>query len=361
MAALLKSYQHGGNASALAQALGLPLGEILDFSASINPLGPPPEVLAAARQSLDWVQHYPEVDAASLRAALAYHHGIPDDCLLPGSGSTELIYLLPRVLRPRRALLVAPAFSEYARSLLQTGCAVDQVIWRPGGAFTLGLILDQLPGQVDLLVLANPGNPSGALIPAAELCRLRDQLPDQVTLLVDEAFIDFAPEQSLIVEAARRPNLYVLRSMTKFYAIPGLRAGYLAGPAEGIARLAAMREPWTLAVPALAAAKSCLEADSFRDKTLLELPALRDRLAAGLRKLGLEPLPSAANYLLVQIPAEFPNASVIAGRLAGQGILVRDCSNFFGLDQRYLRLAVRTDDEQQRLLLALANVLEGGE
>jgi len=361
MAALLKNYHHGGNAGALALALGRPLEEILDCSASINPLGPPGEVLEAARRALAAVQHYPEVEAASLRAALAQYHALPEECLLPGSGSTELIYLLPRVLQPHRALLVAPAFSEYERSLRQAGCAVDRVLWSPAVGFDQDLILRSLGEETDLLVLANPGNPSGALIPASGLRRLLDLLPRRLVLLLDEAFIDFCPEESLIAETAARPNLYVLRSLTKFYAIPGLRAGYLAGPGDGVARLADRREPWALSVPALAAAEACLRAGEFRSRTLLELPVLRAKLAAGLRSLGLEVFPSAANYLLLRLPPGVPDATAIAGRLAAKGILVRDCSNFFGLDRRFLRLAVRTDSEQQRLLQALAAVLEGEE
>ena len=155
--------EHGGGVSLAARELGLSPEEILDFSASINPLGIPPGVLAAARESLGAARHYPEIDGASLVDALAGFHGLPAAHLLAGSGSTELIYLLPRVLRPRRALLVTPSFSEYRRSLDQAGTAVDLFPLRPEEGFFLdpARLLRSVAADTDLVLLANPGNPSG--------------------------------------------------------------------------------------------------------------------------------------------------------------------------------------------------------
>lgn len=356
----LTPFAHGGNAAVLARRLGLPLAKILDASASINPFGPPAEVFQAARDALAQVQHYPEVDAASLREALASYHDLPADHLLPGSGSTELIYLIPRVFRPQRALLVAPCFSEYEKALLQADCAVGLVVQAPGEPFDLQRVFAALRDETELVVVANPGNPSGALIPPKQLLRLAFGLHEQALLLVDEAFIDFAPESSVLAKVPDHGNLYVLRSLTKFYAIPGLRAGYLAGPTAGVARLAQAREPWALSTPALAAAVSCLGAEAFRQRTLEELPPLREKLAAGLAGLGLETFPAAANYLLLRLPEGWPDAPTLAARTAARGVLIRDCSNFAGLDHRYLRLAVRSREENQRLLAVLADALKGG-
>jgi len=360
--ALLTPFAHGGNAAALARRLGVPLSDILDASASINPFGPPPEVLQAAQAALGEIQHYPEVDAATLRTALADFHGLPVDHLLPGSGSTELIYLLPRVFRPRRALLVAPCFSEYERALLQAGCEVDLVLLPPGDQFDAQRVFAALQEQTELVLVASPGNPSGALIPPRQLLQLASGLREQALLVVDEAFIDFAPEASVLPQVAEHGNLYVLRSLTKFYAIPGLRAGYLAGPPAGIARLAAAREPWALSTPAQAAALSCLQAAGFRRATLERLPPLRDELAAGLTDLGLEVFPAVANYLLSRLPDGAPDAAQLAERSAKRGVLIRDCGNFAGLDHRYLRLAVRSREENRRLLTVLAEAIhQGGE
>ena len=356
---------HGGGVARAARELGLPPEEILDFSASINPLGMPPAVLAAAQASLPRAVHYPEIDAAALREALATHYGLHPFRLLPAAGSTELIYLLPRVLRPRRALLVRPAFSEYARGLAAAGIPWDGCDLHPEDGFELDpkRLLAALRPETELVLVANPGNPHGAGISPQRLETIATALRGQALLVVDEAFVDFCPERSLLPRVAAHDNLYVLRSLTKFYAIPGLRAGFLAGPEKGVARLAAGREPWTLSTPALAAAEACLGAADFRQATAALLPALRQELAAGLESLGLKVFPGAANFLLTRLPATAPTATGVAALLCRQGILVRPCANFPPLDDRYLRFAVRPHEEQQRLVAALAPVLalaEGG-
>jgi len=358
MAPQIKQRTHGGDVFAAASELGCGLEDILDFSASINPLGPPPAVLEAAGRALDSCQYYPELGAESLVAALADYHRLPADCLLPGAGSTELLYLLPRIFRPQRALQLVPAFSEYLRALDQVNCEIERLPWLPGEPFPLEALL-QATEECDLLVLANPGNPSGDLLPRDDLLDLVAQFPDELTILVDEAFIDFLPEHSVIDQVVGRENLYVLRSMTKFYAIPGLRLGYLAGPEDGIARLAAGKEPWTLSTPALAAGIACLAEASFARRTIATVAEWRSALAGGLEALGLKVYPGVANYLLVRIPSGQPSAFDISAGLRRKGILVRDCGNFDGLGGDVLRLAVRTPEENERLLRALHSQFEG--
>ncbi|GAB6082891.1 threonine-phosphate decarboxylase CobD [Desulfuromonas carbonis] len=357
--AQMAAADHGGGVARAARELGLPPEAVLDFSASINPLGMPPTVLAAAQASLPRAVHYPEIDAAALREALADHHGLRPSHLLPAAGSTELIYLLPRVLRPRRALLVRPAFSEYARSLAAADIPWDGFDLHPEDGFVLEpkRLLAALRPETELVLVANPGNPHGTGIDLQRLETVAAALRGQALLVVDEAFIDFCPDRSLLPRVAAHDNLYLLRSLTKFYAIPGLRAGFLAGPEKGVARLAAAREPWTLSTPALAAAEACLAAADFRRATARFLPPLRQALAAGLEALGLKVFPGAANFLLARLPATAPTATAVAASLYRQGILVRPCANFPPLDDRYLRFAVRPDEEQQRLVAALTPVL----
>lgn len=357
----MNSSQHGGGVARAALRLGLDAEAILDFSASINPLGMPPAVLEAARGSLEQAVHYPEIDGATLRGALADFHGISSDHLLPGCGSTELIYLLPRVLRPRRALLVTPAFSEYERSLKQGETAVDYFPLRPEDGFRLdpARLLGRLEPDTELVVLANPGNPTGATVEPAALEAIAYGLANRGVLVVDEAFVDFDPQLSVIDRVPSHSNLYVLRSLTKFYAIPGLRAGYLAGPARGVARLAAARQPWSLSSPALAASLAALGEERYRQQTLALIPELRRQLSDGLEFLGLTVFPGAANYLLAQIPLGMRDAASLAARLEEQGVLIRCCANFPPLDERYFRVAVRSESENRRLLVLLDDALHG--
>lgn len=355
----MNCFEHGGGVHRAARETGLPLESILDFSASINPLGMPPAVAAAARRGLEESIHYPEVDAAGLRQALAAFHRLPAACILPGNGSTELIYLFPRVLRPRRALLVTPAFSEYERALAQAGTRLDVFPLCPEEEFPFDLcrLLRRVEPDTDLVLLANPGNPSGVPVAPEQIEALARALREQALLVVDEAFIDFCPQHSVTERVGDHANLYVLRSLTKFYAIPGLRAGYLVGPPRGIARLAELQPPWPLSTPALAAAAACLEQEAFRAATLAAIPPLRRELAQGLRELGLRVFPGEANYLLARLEGQGQSAAALAARLRPQGLLIRDCAGFSPLDGRYLRLAVRRAEDNRRLLTAMAAAL----
>jgi threonine-phosphate decarboxylase len=349
---------HGGQALAVARELGCPAEAILDFSASLNPLGPPEAALAAARAALAEVCHYPETDAASLAGALAGHHDLPEACVLAGGGATEFIFLVPRVLRPRRVLLVEPAFNEYRPALRQAGAIVDtfQVTAADDFRLDLAALGKALRPDTDLVWLANPLNPSGTGYPRSLLLELADRLPPSVRLLVDESFIDFAPALSIADQVATRPNLIVLRSLTKFYALAGLRIGWLATAPSLAGQLAAGREPWRLSTPAIAAGLACLEATALRAATLQAIPVLRNELAAGLNKLGCTVYPAVANYLLCRLPDRAPAAEAAAARLCRQRILIRTCTDFVGLDDRFMRLAVRSAADNRQLLDALTGL-----
>lgn len=351
-------YAHGGGIDEAAAEIGLAPGQILDFSASINPLGPPESVLAAVRESLGRLAHYPEVDAVSFEREVADWHGLDSRQVLAGSGSTELIYLLPRALQPRRALLVAPCFSEYECALLRAGIPFDFLTLSPQQqfAFLPHQMTGALRDDTEMVWLANPGNPTGAAMPPAHVKEMARALPDHVTLVVDEAFIDFAPERSCTPLLETISNLVILRSMTKFYAVPGLRLGYLLGAPAMVGEVGRMRLPWSLSTPALAAGPACLKAGAFRSRSLDVLPPLREKLSEDLRKLDLDVFDSAANYLLVRLP-DSRSSSVLAAGLRRKGILIRDCGNFEGLDESFIRVAVRLEEENERLIRALAEGL----
>ncbi len=349
---------HGGGVDRAMGDLGLPRAAIADFSASINPLGTPPQVQRALLDAVARIGDYPEIDAESLRQQLAVFHTLPEANLLPGSGSTELIYLLPRVFQPRKALLVQPCFGEYAPALLRCNTKVDSLALSAEDNFSFSVerIVAAVDSTTDLVLLANPGNPSGIGIAPELLLELAERL-GACRLLVDEAFADFCPQRSLLAAVPRLTNLLILRSLTKFYAIPGLRAGYLAGPAKDIARLAAAREPWALSNLAIAAAKACLSAEGYQAQTLQLIPQLREELAAGLAELGLKVFPGEANYLLCQLPENAPGAERVAELLRYEGILVRNCADFLPLDNRYLRVAVLGRENNGRLQKELQKIL----
>ena len=355
----MKRSEHGGDVFRVARELGISPSAIIDFSASINPLGMPPGVRQAALAALEQSMHYPEPDAASLTEALAAHLGLPAANILPGSGSTELLYHAARVLRPRRVLLVTPAFSEYERALHLVGAEIDFFPLSPQDNFLFDAerLLRRLHPETDVILFANPGNPSGVGIEPKLVEAVAQAVREQAVVAVDEAFVDFAPHLSVLDRIMKHSNLYVFRSLTKFYAIPGLRAGFLAGPARGIGLLAASRPPWPFSTVAQAAAEACLREEAFRQQTLETVPVLRQQLTEGLSALGLKVYPSVANYLLARINRSQKTAGELAATLRSRGILIRDCSNFPPLDGRFIRVAVRTAEENGSLLAALREIL----
>ena len=353
-------FDHGGGVFALARLMGVSPDDFLDFSANINPLGPPAGVQEAFNESFSRVVHYPDRDAAELRHALARFHGVAPEQLLVANGSTELIYLLPRITNGRKALIIAPAFSEYCRALRRADWEYRSFALSPGNGFSLSLdeLAERLEEGFELLFLCNPANPSGTLLPLAEVEEIRSLCRRTGTFLVlDEAFMDFREEESAKALIADNGGGIVLRSMTKFYAMPGLRLGYAIGSEEIINRCAGMAEPWSVNTPAQAAGCAALVDPDYRTRTISTNAGERAHLFAGLSALpGVKPYPSAANYLLSELDNGM-TATRLRDALLERRIVIRDCSNYEGLDDRFFRVAVRSREENRRLLSALGEIL----
>lgn len=353
-------FDHGGTVFAIARSLGIPPEELLDFSANINPLGPAPGVRDAVCSSFHRLTHYPDRDCYELRRALAGLHGVDMARIVAANGSTELIYLLPRILAGRKGLIVAPAFSEYGRALEREGWETAHMVLSPADGFALSLenLADRLAEGCDLLFLCNPANPTGAILPLSMIEEIHRLCRETGTFLVlDEAFMDFREEESSKKMMCERGGGIVLRSMTKFYAIPGLRLGYAMASEEIIRRCSERLEPWSVNTAAQIAGVASLADAGYRERTIRSVTAERDALAAGLAALpGLQPFPSAANYLLVEMRNGM-TAPELRSALIPKGVIIRDCSNFTGLNERFFRVAVRSGGENRRLLTALAEAL----
>jgi threonine-phosphate decarboxylase len=352
-------FGHGGTVHAVARLLGITTGDILDFSASINPLGPPEEVRAAVMAAFDQVIHYPDSEAVELRQALARRHVLPVGQICVANGSTELIHLLPRLFPGRRALIVAPPFSEYAAALVKSGWDVQYHVLDPEEGFSLCLakLGEQLAGGFDILVLANPGNPTGALIPREEIAGVLELCCASGTVpVLDEAFMDFCEEESALAAVVADSRGIVLRSLTKFFALPGLRLGYVVAAPDIIVRLGGLVPPWSVGTLAQAAGVAALADEGYRIRTRQLIDREREFLFCALASLpALHPYPSAANYLLVRLTSGLC-ATTLRDKLLLQRILIRDCGNFPGLDHRFFRVAVRSRQENEKLLAALARI-----
>lgn len=357
---------HGGNLAWAAALAGCPPDAILDFSASISPLGPPDSAIAAIMSQLGNLRHYPDPNYSELRLALSHFHQLPSEWILPGNGSAELLTLVGRELSQLAAtMLITPAFGDYYRTLAAYDAKVLEFPVDLGlGGWGLGTLditsfIPDLPSSPCLgygLLLNNPHNPTGKLFSRESILPYLEQF---ALVVVDEAFMDFVPphqEQSLISVVPEYGNLVVLRSLTKFYSLPGLRLGYALAHPDCLAKWQQWRDPWPVNTLAAAAAIAALEDRSFQEQTWKWLPPARNQLFQGLASIpGLQPKHSAANFLLVESTQS--TSQLQQKLLRQQQILIRDCLSFKELGDRYFRIAVRSESDNQRLLIALKSAL----
>jgi len=348
---------HGGNIWAAARQTGRPPSDWLDFSASINPLGPPVWVQSAVRRSLGSVGHYPDPDCADLVSAAAISHGLNPACIRFGNGAAELIHLLVAALAPPAGLVLAPTFARYGAALGLAGVPVTELpAWPdPPDPVALARWIAAAPAG-SVLFLCQPNNPTGRLLPRELLQVALAQ--ERVWVVVDEAFLDFVPGAfSLLPAVSGHPRLVVLRSLTKLFAIPSLRLGWLAGPADLVARMSRLQVPWSVNGPAAAAGLAALTGPDYTAATQAAVASTRTYAMRVLSTFNqwLEPYPSESNYFLVRLQGIV--GAELQQRLLPHGILVRTCSGFRRLGDVYLRLAVRPRREVLRLSEALVEVL----
>ncbi|MGQ9670503.1 MAG: threonine-phosphate decarboxylase CobD [Desulfosoma sp.] len=350
---------HGGNVFETARRLGCAPEDLLDFSASINPLGPPEGLLDVLVQTFRHLQHYPDIANKALVDALAWRFHLNPDQIVVGNGSTELIYLLPKALEVSRVLAVVPTFKEYVKAFTLFGCHVHFCVAE--AAYDFQPTTHQLRHAIETfrpqaLLVTHPASPCGTLIPQdVRWFLLKETCPPQMMLLVDEAFVDFCEYESFLPVLKEHENLLIIRSMTKFYGIPGLRLGYVATSPAWAARLRRHVPPWSVNTLAQAAGVHCLQHDDYRQKTVDLVHTERKRLSEALARIsGFKVFPSAANYVLVRLDPRLATAAALKEELLKRHrLLIRDCSNFDGLTPHDFRVAVRLPHENDRLIEAL--------
>lgn len=357
---------HGGDIRAAINRYGGDAASFLDFSANINPLGLPDSVRQAVLHNLEKVVHYPEPHARHLRETLSCYYRVPVDQLTVGNGAVELLYIICHVIKPARVLLCAPTFSEYRRAAQAAGAMVYYYQLPPTAGFACdpARIIAAL-SQVNAVFLANPNNPTGTLLPQPELQDIIAAAAQRgVTVVVDESFLDFLPERETLTcnhLVAQYPNVIVVHSLTKFFAIPGLRLGFAVAAPPYTARFHAAKDPWNVNLLAQAAGEAALADEAYQQHSRRFVAAEKEFLYQALREIsGLQPFPPVVNFIFLDIAATSFTAGELTAKLGRAGVLVRDCSNFSGLPPYYLRVAVRTRSENLRLVRSLRHILSGG-
>lgn len=350
-----KKLTHGGDWAGYLAAHGT---EALDFSANISPLGIPEGVRRALAASADLADRYPDPLCRSLCDALSRHDAVPVEYILCGAGAADLIFRIALALRPRTALVTAPAFAEYETALHTVDCQVKHYHlpidrdFRPQED-----ILEAITPEIDVFFLCEPNNPSGITTPRPLLCKILERCRETGTrLILDECFVGLLADpagHTMKDKLKDYPNLLILKAFTKLYALAGVRLGYaLCADRALLDKMREVAQPWAVSTVAQTAGLAALEERDYEEAVRALITQQRPLLAQGLEELGLRVIPGEANYLLFQCTKKPLLAS-----LEERGILLRGCGNYVGLDESWYRTAVRTQEENTRLLAALREVL----
>jgi threonine-phosphate decarboxylase len=351
---------HGGNIYEAAKRYGLKEEEILDFSSNINPLGISKKALKGLRDNLKHIVRYPDSNSTKLREAIGRYHSINPENILVGNGATALINHIPRVLKPKRVLMPVPTFSEYASACKASGVKIKYLKLEEADDFRIDEEkLISCLDNTDLLFLCNPNNPTGRLLPRKGVLKIVEKAEKKgVIVVLDEAFIDYAERESLLKDAVKKKNLIVLRAFTKFFAMPGLRLGYIAANNDIINMLKEEMGTWPVNSLAQIAGEIILNDRNYIQKSVRYIEKERGHLIKSLLEIdGLMPFSSETNFILIKIKNNGLDAPKLYNILARKGILIRDCSNF-GLGNRIFRIAVRKKEENKRLLKELKRIFK---
>lgn len=342
---------HGGELRAFSEKYGVPEKEILDFSSNINPLGPPESVKKIFPETLNELPYYPDPEALEFRREVVRQFPLWPENIIAGNGAAELLDLILRLLKPKKALVVEPTFLEYRRLLNLQNVEIRNVLLREKDEFQIstGEIINALRG-VEVAIFTQPNNPTGGFIPKEELLKLLAEAKRRsVFIILDEAFIDWIPEQSLAREVRDDAHFFVIRSLTKFFSLPGIRIGFGLGARKLIEKLGTHQVPWSCNRLAQKLAIAALRDQDFIEESRQWLADERENFIRHLAEVpSLKVFPSAANFLLIK----FPRRPVLQ-ELGKQGIYLRDLAGFPGLGSHYYRVAVKKREENLKLVEAL--------
>jgi threonine-phosphate decarboxylase len=357
---------HGGDVWGFARKYNIPLEKVLDFSGPINFLGPSFKAVEAVRQHAKLIRFYPDPDPVEFRTEIAEYvgHGIDAPNVILGNGSIELIYMIAEAFhRGFKAVIPIPSFSEYEKAALRVGG--EPVFVKLPDDFVLDVeaVKKAVTDDTRLVSICNPHSPSGTLYSKENVLDLVEFCHEKnVIVSVDENYIEFAEkgqDNTMADYVKKYENLFVIRSVTKFYGMPGIRLGYGLATESLIDTLQTVRQPWSINSLAAYATLAAFKDKAFIENTKRTIAEKRKRFEEMLSEIdGLHVFPSATNFLLVKILLKKVTATILKEELAKQGLLIRDCSTFMGLDNRFFRVTVRATEDNSMLVKAVKQVFE---
>jgi len=355
---------HGGQIRQIAARYGISAEQLLDFSANINPAGPPSSVLIAIRRAFDepsTVAMYPDLELTELKQTIAEYTDVKPENIAVANGFVPLLEAALRSLKIRRCLLPVPSFTEYRNALDNNSVSLTPHYLSSDDNFRYApeMILNTLlEHSCDAILLANPQNPSGAICDAGSMRQLIEMAAQRaITVLLDEAFIDYCPARSVAQWSIQQSNVVVFRSATKFFAIPGLRVAYAVSKSSKVHAMNRFIAPWPVTGFASDAVCAALNDDAYAKEARLANDRWRLWLEQELVRLKIATYPSSANFLLLRFSAEVDVSQLWEKMIVEEKIVLRSCANFEGLAPGHLRIAVRSEPENERLIRGLERVL----
>lgn len=360
---------HGSDIEKVCEHYGLKKEDIVNFGANVNPLGLSEQVKKALAAHLDLLSSYPDRSYTSLRNILSTYCQIPADFILPGNGSSELISLLIEERRPKHTMILGPTYSEYSRELGFSDSTIDCFYLKPEQDFQLSveeLCLALAKKQIDFLILCNPNNPTASAIFHPELIKLLEFCQDHnIFVMIDETYVEFAPDVDAVTAVPLTQNfqnLMVLRGVSKFFAAPGMRFGYgITGNAEFLKKLKSKQIPWSLNSLGAFAGELLFQDKEYIKKTRNLILSEREYMYTKLRELPFFYVyPAYANFLLVQIQKDGLTSSDVFEACIREGLMIRDCSSFTGLEGEFVRFCIMDPEDNRRLLTVFQKISQKG-
>jgi threonine-phosphate decarboxylase len=356
---------HGGDIWGFSRKYNVPLEEVLEFSGPINFLGPSPKAVTAVKQYAKLIKFYPDPDPVEFKTEVAKYvgQGVEEENIILGNGSIELIYAITEVLpRGFKALIPVPSFSEYEKAAIRVGGEVVFVQLPESCALEPERIKRAVTAETKILCLCNPHSPSGVLYDKETLIVLLDFCHKRnIIFSIDENYIEFAErgqETTLAGLVKDYENLFVIRSVTKFYGMAGIRLGYGIAEPNLVKKLENVRIPWSINSLASCATLAAFNDTDFIENTKRTISKERAKLAKSLNEIeGLHVYPSATNFLLVRITNLKITSTKLKELLAKEHMLIRDCCTFVGLDDSYFRVTVRSGKDNQKLVQSIKQII----
>lgn len=356
-----KDHFHGSDLEKIEQVYGIKKENIISFSANVNPLGISPGMKQTLSKHLDAITTYPDREYTSLRHCIAEYIHSDSENIIVGNGSTELISLFIQIEHPKKAMILGPTYSEYEREIFLGGGTTHYYPLKEADDFRLHLsdFTEHLNENIDLLVICNPNNPTSSVINRTQMRQILDVCKQyDIFVMVDETYVEFAENMEEITSVSLTNyynNIIILRGTSKFFAAPGLRLGYaVTGNHDLIKSINTRKNPWTINSLAVIAGELMFRDEEYIQKTRELIAAERKRIYQTLQESpDFKAYPPNANFVLAKILRDDITSSDLFERAIKQGLMIRDCSTFPFLDQKYIRFCFMNPTDNQRLLNCL--------